>query len=469
MNTTVADESKVKTNASILVLDDDRFILDSINEYLSEEGHRVQTASDFDHARRILERGGVQIVVTDLNMPDHNGLEVIRYVHERYPTVVVIVITAYGSINSAVEAIKLGAYDYLTKPVVDEELSFAIERALKQQALQAENIALKQQLRRQVQFGALVGRDRQMQKVFEMIETVASTTTTILITGESGTGKSMVARAIHQHSDRRELPFVEVSCGALPENLLESELFGHVRGSFTGAIADKQGRFLAANGGTIFLDEIDSATPALQVKLLRVLQERQFEPVGSNKTVTVDVRVIVATNKDLKQRVEKEQFRQDLYYRINVVQINLSPLRERLSDICLLADHFLAKFNDLHHKTIDHLAPETIHVLERYRWPGNVRELENMIERAVVLARSRIIMPDDLPSETVRDSAAMCSTGSGPETSTFSDALLQAEREIICRTLERCNGSRKLTAERLGISRTSLFRKIRHFRLPNQP
>lgn len=466
MTVTSAEKSSVTGDVSVLIIDDDPIVLDSLKAFLDEEGYRVDVTADFDLAKGVLSAGGTQILITDLNMPGPDGLEVLRYVRRYHPEVVPLVITAYGSIGSAVEAIKLGAHDYLTKPVVDDELRIAIERALRQQALQAENMALREQLRRHERFGELVGRDRRMQKVFELIEAVSATSTTVLITGESGTGKSMVARAIHQQSGRRSGPFVEVSCGALPDSLLESELFGHVKGAFTGALSDKAGRFLAADGGTLFLDEIDSAPASLQVKLLRVLQERQFEPVGTNDTKTVDVRVVVATNKDLKALVTEGTFRQDLYYRINVVEVNLPPLRDRLGDIRVLAEHFLDKFRMVHEKPIAHIAKEMFDVLQRHRWPGNVRELENVIERAVVLARGETIGPEDLPADLgeTEDGAGAADVDSSPA-GTLDEGLTRAERQIIVRTLQQCDGNRKLTAEGLGISRTSLFRKMRRFGL----
>jgi len=450
-----------QTLAEILILDDDKFILDSLGEFLAMEGYRVHLAGEFEQAKLLLAEHPVQVVITDLNMPNISGLEFLRYVRQNYPQAVTIVITAFGSIESAVEAVKLGAYDYLTKPIIDDELRMSIQRALKQQALQAENLALKKQLKQQTQFCDIVGRDRQMQKVFELIEAVAATSTTVLVTGESGTGKTLVAHAIHARSPRRDGPFIEVSCGALPENLLESELFGHVKGSFTGAVADKQGRFLAADGGTIFLDEIDSASPALQVKLLRVLQERQFEPVGSNRTLNVNVRVIVATNKNLKKLVEAEKFRQDLYYRINVVDIRLSPLRDRVSDIPLLANHFLEKFCELHQKQLQGIDSQALNLLARYRWPGNVRELENAIERAVVLTRGDRIVPGDLPLEIGEPQSGEETLNIADQTGTLEQLLVKAERQIIRRTLERHQWNRQLTAGTLGISRTSLFRKMR--------
>jgi DNA-binding NtrC family response regulator len=380
-------------------------------------------------------------------------------------------VTAFGTISSAVEAIKLGAYDYLTKPIVDDELRIALERATRQQALQAENIELKARLERQERYGAIVGRDEKMHRVFELIEAVAGTSTTVLVTGESGTGKSMVARTIHKQSDRRDGPFVEVSCGALPETLLESELFGHVKGAFTGAVADKPGRFLAADGGTIFLDEIDSAPASLQVKLLRVLQERQLEQVGANRTQTVDVRVIVATNKNLRNLVAKGAFREDLFYRVNVVEIRLPALRERLGDIRLLAENFFERFRAAHQKMIGAIAPATFDLLERHGWPGNVRELENVIERAVVLTRNSQLLPADLPAEVlagtseVRPIDRIVSSGAmameDEPILPMMQAMLAAEKRILTRALHKCGGNRRKTCELLGISRTSLFRKMR--------
>ncbi len=459
----IGDSDINKSSANILLLDDDKIILDSLSEFLEMEGHRVFSAENVKQAKTILENNNIEIVISDLNMPDYTGMEFLRFIKANYPQITAIIITAYGSIDSAVEAMKLGAYDYLTKPIIDDELKMTLNRALKQQALQAENIALKEKLKSQQQFGKLIGRDPRMQKIFELIRVVASTSTNILITGESGTGKSLIAREIHQQSPRKDNPFIEVSCGAIPETLLESELFGHTKGSFTGAHTDKQGKFLAANKGTIFLDEIDSASPALQVKLLRVLQERQFEPVGTNKTISVDVRVIVATNKNLKKLVEQEKFRQDLYYRINVVSINLPPLRDRPGDIPLLAEHFLEKYSKIHcnGKNKKRLSEQTLKILMRYNWPGNVRELENAIERAVVLSPSDIIVPQDLPEEILNpiESKNELISSEMP----LAQALLKVEKNIILNALERNNWNKQKTAKALGISRTSLFRKMRDF------
>ena len=339
MSNTTTNGAKTR----VLILDEDRIILNSLSQFLSREGYEVRTTDRPDEAMAILEAGQTELLLADVNMPDIQSAEFLRELRRKYPHVVVVVITGYGSIEGAVEATKMGAFDYLTKPIVDDEIRVIVEKAMRQQSLLFENRTLREQLDSRFGAGNVVGHDGRMRKIFELVEAVSDSRTTVLMTGESGTGKSLIARSIHQRSPRKGKPFVEVSCGALPETLLESELFGHMKGSFTGAIADKAGRFLAADGGTIFLDEINSASPAMQVKLLRVLQERAFEPVGSNTTKTVDVRVILASNVDLAALVAAQQFRQDLYYRINVVTVKMPALRERRGDIPLLAGHFLRR------------------------------------------------------------------------------------------------------------------------------
>src|ERR1700733_7629013 len=337
-------QANTPDKSRLLILDEDRIILSSLSQFLRREGYDVKTSDQHEEALALLENGQIELLLADVNMPGIKPAEFLRDIRRRFPHVVVIVITSYGSIGGAVEATKMGAFDYLPKPIVDVEIRVVVEKAGRQQSLLFENQTLRNQLDLRFGLENVIGHDHKMLKIFDLVEAVADSRTTALMTGESGTGKSLLARAIHHRSPRRDKPFIEVSCGALPETLLESELFGHVRGSFTGAIADKPGRFLAADGGTLFLDEINSASPAMQVKLLRVLQERCFEPVGGVDTKTVDVRVILASNYDLAQLVAEQKFRQDLYYRINVVTIRMPSLRERISDIPLLSNHFLKQF-----------------------------------------------------------------------------------------------------------------------------
>jgi DNA-binding NtrC family response regulator len=455
----------------LLILDEDRIMLQSLAQFLSREGYEVTSAADSAAALGILDSGPIDLLLADVNLPGMDGPEFLRIIRRRHPQTLAIVITGYGSIEGAVEAIKLGAFDYLTKPIIDDEIRLVVEKAARQQALLFENHALKQQL--DIRFGLenIVGHDYRMLKVFDLVEAVADSRTTVLMTGESGTGKSLLARAIHHRSPRRDKPFVEVSCGALPETLLESELFGHLKGSFTGAISDKPGRFLAADGGTIFLDEINSASPAMQVKLLRVLQERAFEPVGSHETRTVDARVILATNVDLTGLVTEGKFRQDLYYRINVVNIRVPNLRERLSDIPLLANHFLRSFVRETGRNVTGFSDEALASLQRYPWPGNVRELENAVERAVVLSRRPQIEAEDLP-EALQGAIPQPSPGGRMSAPLELDkamplelALEAPERRILEHALKRNNWNRQATAAELNINRTTLYKKMRKYSL----
>jgi two-component system, NtrC family, response regulator AtoC len=453
----------------LLILDEDRIILQSLSQFLHREGYEVQTTDNPRQAVARMESGPVELLLVDVNMPGLKPAEFLRDVRRRFGHVVIIVITGYGSIEGAVEATKMGAFDYLTKPIVDDEIRVVVEKAVRQQSLLFENQTLKQQLDLRFGLENVVGHDYKMLKIFDLVEAVADSRTTALMTGESGTGKSLLARAIHHRSPRRDKPFVEVSCGALPETLLESELFGHVRGAFTGAVADKPGRFLAADGGTIFLDEINSASPAMQVKLLRVLQERQFEPVGATATISVDVRVILASNVDLAQLVAEQKFRQDLFYRINVVSIPLPSLRQRLGDIPLLAGHFLRKFRQETGREIIGFTDAAMAMLQRYQWPGNVRELENAVERAVVLCRRPQIDVEDLP-ETVMAAAQPTAVAVGsdclPDRPMPLEMALQVpERRIIEFALKRNNWNRQATAAELEINRTTLYKKMRKYQL----
>lgn len=481
----------------ILIVDDDPIVAESLAEFLGSEGYATATACDGDEALNMLNdartsnsngssngngtSNGFGLVVTDINMPRCDGMELIRDIRKNDPSVASIVITGFGKIESAVEAIKLGAVDYLTKPVVDDELRLAVSKAIQQHALLAENQSLKDQLSERFGMGNIVGADYRMQKVYDLIEAVAESKTTVLIEGESGTGKSMVAHAIHTRSPRHAGPFVTFSCGAIPETLLESELFGHVKGAFTGADQDKTGKCLAAQGGTLFIDEINSATPMLQLKLLRVLQEKKFEPVGSNNTLSVDVRFVLATNQPLAQLVEQGQFREDLYYRINVVSIKLPQLCDRLADIPLLVERFLVKYSKETGKERT-ITDEAMVALGRYHWPGNVRELENAIERAVVLSRRPAIGLDDLPEHVrnaeygvVPDGAASktrsgdgliipCLQG-GWKATPLARALEEPERQIILAALEANDWNRQATARDLDINRTTLYKKIKQYKL----
>ncbi len=453
-------------NNQILIVDDDRIIRDSLCDMLELDGYYCNSAENARLGLSELERGNYSIIITDINLPDNSGLELLRSVRRYYPDIIPIIITGYGSIISAVEAIQEGAFDYLTKPIDDNKLKDCLNRAFtrlnmkRNSKVRLNSIADKDNTKLQ----DIIGCDMKMLNVFEMAESAAPTKATILITGKSGTGKSMTARAIHQMSQRADKPFIEVSCGSLSETLLESELFGHIKGAFTGATADKDGKFLAANGGTIFLDEINSASPALQVKLLRLIQERQFEPVGSNQTHTVDVRIILATNKDLKAMVDLNQFREDLYYRINVINIQLPALNQRITDIPILAEHFLKKMCEYHNKKFSGFVPDVINALENYDWPGNVRELENAIERAVVLGRNTHIELSDLPDNILNDK-----TYNGNEVyaqgSSLKKALELPEKEIIISALKQHNWNRNKTAEVLEINRTTLYKKMRYYNL----
>lgn len=457
--------------ASLLLVDDDRRVLESMADWLREQGYKLDTAASYQAAleqidRRAVDRKPYDIVLCDIRLGDGDGFDVLAHCREKLPATAVILLTGYGSVESAIEAIRAGAFDFLTKPLIDEELEMAIERALRQRTVIEENKNLRQQLDQRFGMENIVGRDHRMAKVFEMADAVADTRATVLITGESGTGKSLIARAIHRNSSRRNKPFVEVACGALPENLLESELFGHVAGAFTGATSEKIGKFLQANGGTIFLDEIGTASPAMQVKLLRVLQEYEFESVGGNKTHRVDIRVILATNEDLAERVAEGKFRQDLYYRINVINIELPSLRERISDIPMLARHFLEQVCKESGKHVRDFSEEALSVLQAHSWPGNVRELQNVIERAVLLGRSQIIGLEDLPRQLTMGTPVRAEAASGRP---LKKAMETPERQLILDVLEAHRWNRQQSADALGINRTTLYKKMKRLGLEGVP
>lgn len=451
-------------NHKILVVDDDAIIRDSLCEMLRLEGWDADGAAGLNSAIEKLRGECPDVVISDINMSGGDGFELLRTVKSRSPETAVIMITGYGTIESAVEAIKMGAHDYLTKPIIDEEIKLVVNRALQQLSLVRENRQLRKRLEERFGLDNLVGQDYRMQKVFDLIESVADSPVNVLIQGESGTGKSLVARALHHLGSRATQPLVEVACGAIPENLLESELFGHVKGAFTGAVGNKQGKFKAADGGTLFLDEIATASPSLQVKLLRAIQERQFEPVGSNKTESVDVRFVFATNQDLEKEVEAGRFRQDLFYRINVVTITMPTLAERVGDIDLLARRFLDQYASKMQKHLTGFTEDAMNCLRRYGWPGNVRELENVVERAVVLDKNAEVGIDDLPPRVVeRVASAPISQSYCPQS--LRQALEAPERAVIEAALNSNGWNRQKTAAVLDINRTTLYKKMKRYGL----
>ncbi|RKY40177.1 MAG: sigma-54-dependent Fis family transcriptional regulator [Candidatus Omnitrophota bacterium] len=450
----------------ILIADDEPLTRKSLLEILKFEGYKVSLASDGEEALKQVKEEPPDVVIADLKMPKLDGITLLRKIKEYDSNIAVVLVTAYGTIETAVEAMKEGAFDYITKPIIDKEIKIVIQRILEQKNLLEENKVLKEKLRKEgrKQFYKMIGQNPKMQKIYNLIETVAPTNATVLVVGESGTGKRLIAHALHFYNPyRKDNPFVEVSCGALPENLLESELFGHVKGSFTGAIRDRQGRFEIASGGTIFLDEIDAFSPKLQVKLLRVLQEGEFERVGDTKTIKVDVRVIAATNQDLKKLIKGGLFREDLYYRLNVIPINVPPLRERKDDIPLLVEHFLKKSSQkLKGRVVKDVSPQVMELFFAYDWPGNIRELENIIERAVILCKGEKIEIEDLPEffMELREEK-----GYDEKKGTFflKEVVKGSEKEIIERVLKECGGNRKKAAQLLGINRTTLYNKLKAY------
>lgn len=449
----------------MLLVDDDRLLLDSMSSWLASQGYSVHAADGCATAQKIIENSPLDVAVIDLRLGDGDGFEILEYCRQVQPTLPVILMTGYGTVETGIEALRYGAHDLLTKPLIDEELLVAIQRAMDQQQVIEENKQLKKQLDRRFGLENIVGTAPQMERIFEIVDSVADTRATVLITGQSGTGKSLVARAIHQCSGRRDGPFVEVACGALPENLLESELFGHVAGAFTGATGNKEGKFMQANGGTIFLDEIGTASPAMQVKLLRVLQELQFEQVGGTQTFSVDTRIILATNEDLDVAVMEGRFRQDLLYRINVINLELPSLAERSSDIPTLADHFLEAVCANTGRTFEGFDRGAINALQSYHWPGNVRELQNVIERAVLLGKGPRITIADLPAHITQ--GVPVATVAASTRQTLKEALEGPERQIILQVLRENNWNRNLTADQLGINRTTLYKKMKKLGLEN--
>jgi len=445
----------MKRKAKILVVDDEAIIRDSLRDWLSDAGYQVFTAENGHQALEIMEKERLGIVIADLVMPGMDGIELMKTAKEINPNIEVIIITAYGSIATAIAAMKEGAYDYIEKPFCPERAELLVKKLVEHQGLIEENISLHQKLEERYRFENIIAKSPKMQQVIEVIKIVARSNATVLIIGDSGTGKELVARAIHSQSHRHGKPFIAVSCAALPESLLESELFGHEKGSFTGAYAQKKGKFEIANRGSLFLDEIGEMSANIQVHLLRVLEEKEFTRVGGNELIKVDVRVISATNKELKKAVASGQFREDLYYRLNVVTIELPPLRERKEDIPLLAQHFLRKFALENQKEFTGFSPEATDFLLKYEWPGNVRELENAIERAVILAKNPYIEVTDLPQENLL-LARSASPGKG---------LKEVEKNHVLDILTQTGGNYSEAARILGISRMTLYNKAKAYGL----
>ena len=445
-------------NKRILVVDDDSYVREMTELTLTRKGYDVHTAPEARAALVKLEDGDYDLVLSDIKMPGMDGLELLEAIRTRSPETIVVMITAHASIENAVEAMQKGAYSYIQKgsDSTVAELEIVVERALEHQETKRENRQLRSELRDKSE---MIGKSRNMEQVRDLIRTVADTRATVLVTGESGTGKELVARALHYNSARRNGPFIRLNCAALPKDLMESELFGHEKGAFTGAIKQTRGRFEMADGGTLLLDEISEIDLALQAKLLRVLQEREFERIGSTQTIKIDVRIIATTNRDLQKEVEEGNFREDLYYRLNVIEVPLPPLRERKEDIPALVKCFTARFNQENGKQIEGLSHEAAELLMNYDWPGNIRELENYIERAVVVTRGPVLGPEDFPRKLV----------AGPYPAAKEDGLQvgmtvsEMERRLIMKTLEACQGNRTEAATKLAISTRTLRNKLHEY------
>jgi two-component system response regulator PilR (NtrC family) len=444
--------------ARILVVDDERSMQEFLEIFFRSEGYEVATAEDRETALLHLEGNEFDVVVTDIQMPGGSGLELLHAVRESSPETVVIMMTAFASTETAIAAIKEGAYDYITKPFKVEEMRIVVEKALEKKLLSSENRRLRSELRSRERDRAIIGTSPAMQRVFDIITQVADTKANVLLSGESGTGKEMVARAIHSGGERRSHPFVAVNCAAIPENLLESELFGHVKGSFTGAVQNKVGLFESADGGTLFLDEVGELPPPLQVKLLRVIQDKSIRRVGGTTDHRVDVRIITATNRRLGEEIAAGRFREDLYYRLNVIEIPMPPLRERRDDIPLLVAHFVEKYARELDKQVDGVTDEAISRLMEYPFPGNVRELENIVERAVALTRSRTIDRDALPPSVLNPVATLPAPRISPEGVNLEELMAEYERGLLLEALGPAGGVKKRAAQLLGIS----FRSFRY-------
>lgn len=451
----------------ILVIDDDDSGRNGLSMLLRSAGYEVTSAATGMSALDLIDREQFQVIVSDLFLPDKSGLDILQNVNKVSPSTDFIVVTGHASAQTAVRAMKEGAFDYITKPIDFDELKIVVSKALEKQKLLTENMYLRRQLQGRFEFNNIIGTSPAMNLVFERMRRIVKSDSSVLVTGESGTGKELVARALHYNGTRKDRPFVAVNCGAIPETLLESELFGHVRGAFTGAVKDKAGKFEAANHGTIFLDEIGTLPLHLQVKLLRVLQEQEVERVGSNKTLKLHVRVISATNSDLEGMVKRGEFREDLYYRLNVIPLHLPPLRERQQDIIYLTAYFLDKQCRLMGRAPCSISKQALEALEQYSWPGNVRELENLIERMIVLTDAAVITLDDVPAKIVGkkgadDALTVTMPGQGMD---MVATISHVEQSLILQALDSAGGVKARAAALLGINRTTLVEKIKRLKM----
>ncbi len=453
----------------ILVVDDEESIREFLDIMLRKEGYEVTCVEDGQTAIDILKKKSFDLLISDLQMPNVTGIELLKHCRETYPDLLFMMITAFGTAESAVEAMKMGAYDYITKPFKIDEVRINIANALRSRNLEVENRVLRKELQKEYSFQNLVGNSEAMHKIFELIRKVSDSPTNVLVTGESGTGKEMVAKAIHYNSPLKDRPFVSVNCGAIPENLVESELFGHKKGSFTGAISDKDGLFEVADGGTLFLDEIGELPLSSQVRILRAIQEKTVRRVGGTEDIKVEVRIIAATNRDLEQMVQQGTFRQDLYYRLNVINIRTPPLRERRDDIPLLAGHFLQKYSERFSKQIQTISKEAMDLLKKYDFPGNVRELENIIERTVALESGATVLPESLPQFVNTPTGRKMVSSDGIEITDegidLQKVLDQLEKELLVKAIHQANGVKKRAAKLLGITFRSMRYRVEKFSL----